>query len=439
MQRARIRKKSEAELRIRIIGKEELVEKVSRAAIILIFFNSLGFPGKMTEIIGSASDLGFQYFCFLLEILLMVFVGTKGLKNIAIIDIDRRFFPIYLYISTVFIVSMAVTSNRSEQIITCIRLCVTALFAIWISKRYSIEELIEDLCKAQWLIILCLFIMMILRPNSAFVHEVGDHDFVGIMKTKNNMAAEASLGIMMFLLRSWFQKMHHEKTDKWTSFGIVIQAVLLVLCNATGSLIGAIIAFSFLMYDKRNEGQKRIPVGVAYAAMSPLFPAAALTIIPIFEPFLNAIGKDATLTGRIPLWRQIVNIMTHYNTFTGYGFGMAWRNHSVVSLIHSAFGRYSFMGNMATGCHNVILELWLNIGLIGIAAYLLMYLFGLGSTKELSRERYLFCGVYTILFLFFGLTERSLSPYDYHTLLMFLSIAQGCIRKDAQGLTAPHD
>lgn len=435
---ARKIKKEEKSIRIPFTEKEDLLERAAHLAIILIFFNSFGFPGKMTEIIGNAADMGFQYFCFLLEILLMVFYGAKDWKTVSVIDLDRRFSGIYLYVGTVFVISMAVTCDRGEQVITCLRLCTTAFFTIWISRKFDISKITEDICKAQWLILACVVVFMILRPNSAFVHEVGDHDFVGIMKTKNNMAAELSLGIILFFLQSRYSRLKGRIIEKWVVPGIMLQAVLLGLCNAKGSLIGALLAAMLLWYDRRG-GRIRFPAGLSYVTISALFPTIALTILPIFEPLLNAIGKDATLTGRLPLWKQIINIMTHYNTFTGYGFGMAWRNRTVVFLIHSAFGRYSFMGNMSTGCHNVVLELWLNIGLIGVAAYFLMYLICLGPVRRLSRERYLFCAVYTILFLFFGLTERSMSPYDYHTLFMFLSLAQGCVRKTDSRETAPHD
>lgn len=412
--------------RIKATTKEELLERAAHIMIVLVFFNSLGFPGKMTELLGNSLDMGFQYFCFLLEILLMFFYGVTNAKQIAIIDLDKRFFGIYFYTGVVFVLSMIVTCDRGEQVITCIRLSMTALFAIWISRKFEISKITEDLCKAQWLILISVLLFMALRPDSAFVHEVGDHDFVGIMKTKNNMAAELSLGILLFFLQSRYHKLQGKETEKWVALGIVVQGILLLLCNAKGSLIGALLALCLLGYD-RKIGRFRLPAGWFYVSASALFPTIALTILPVFEPLLNAIGKDATLTGRIPLWRQIVNIMTHYHTFTGYGFGMAWRNKTVVFLIHSAFGRYSFMGNMSTGSHNVILELWLNIGLIGVFAYFLMYLTCLGRMRRLSKERYLFCSVYTILFLLFGLTERSMSPYDYHTLLMFLSLAQGCV------------
>lgn len=385
----------------------------------------------MTEILGNASDMGFQYFCFLFEIVLMACFGAKNIGQISIIDLDSRFVGIYLYIGVIFVLSMAVTCDPKDQAITCTRLCVTALFAIWLSKKNQIWTITEDLCKAQCLILCCILAFMALRPNSAFVHEVGDHDFVGIMTTKNNMAAELSFGMVLFFLHTAYCRKQNRHPEKWVGAGIIVQGILLVLCNAKGSLIGAVIALFLLWYDRKSEERIRFPLGFFYAVGTALFPVMAMTILPFFEPLLNAIGKDATLTGRLPLWRQIVNIMTHYHTFTGYGYGMAWRTRSVVHLIHSAFGRYSFMGNMATGCHSVTLELWLNTGLIGLFFYFLMYLICLGPIRKVSAERYLFCEAYTILFLFFGLTERSASPYDYHTLLMFVSLAQGCIRTDA--------
>ena len=113
----------------------------------------------------------------------------------------------------------------------------------------------------------------------------------------------------------------------------------------------------------------RLPLGWAYIGGSITFLFAALTLMPHLEWFFRAIGKDATLTGRIPLWNRILVVMMNHHTFTGYGYGMFWRDSQAIALIHAGFHEHSFLGTMTTGAHNMLLEFWLNSGLMGIAAF----------------------------------------------------------------------
>ena len=143
------------------------------------------------------------------------------------------------------------------------------------------------------------------------------------------------------------------------------------------------------------------------------------------EPLLSAIGKDATLTGRTPLWRQIILVMTNSHTFTGYGFGMFWRDRQAVALLHTAFRSNSFMGTMTTGAHNVLLEYWLNVGLFGLASYFIALLASFRQMRKLERQNYIFCAAYMLWFMVMGWTERSMSTYEYQMMFLFLAMGVG--------------
>ena len=52
----------------------------------------------------------------------------------------------------------------------------------------------------------------------------------------------------------------------------------------------------------------------------------------------KSLGKNATLTGRVTLWRNIITLMTSndlLHSVFGYGFSMFWRDKTAYSLLHS--------------------------------------------------------------------------------------------------------
>lgn len=99
-------------------------------------------------------------------------------------------------------------------------------------------------------------------------------------------------------------------------------------------------------------------------------------------------------------------------------------------MIHTAFSSNSFMGSMTTGAHNMILELWMNVGLFGVGAFFLAILSSTSRTRQIEAERYIPGAAYLLWFMLFGLTERAISPYQYHTLFLIISLG---ILSEAEG------
>ena len=113
------------------------------------------------------------------------------------------------------------------------------------------------------------------------------------------------------------------------------------------------------------------------------------------------------------------------HTLTGFGYGMFWRNPYAVDLIHAGFESNTFFANMRSGAHNVIMELWLNVGLLGIGAYFFMLLRCMRNVKYLGKYEYMFCSSYMLVFFMHGLTERAFATYDYLTMFMFMACGIG--------------
>jgi O-antigen ligase len=90
--------------------------------------------------------------------------------------------------------------------------------------------------------------------------------------------------------------------------------------------------------------------------------------------------KDVnSLTGRLPLWEELMKAAQH-RPWLGYGHGGFW--HSENTLKYSEI----FSWHIPHG-HNAYLDLVLNIGLIGLALYLVWFISG-GVAAAMRYERY---------------------------------------------------
>lgn len=90
--------------------------------------------------------------------------------------------------------------------------------------------------------------------------------------------------------------------------------------------------------------------------------AAALSMYLAFssrETVFSALGKDSTITYRIPIWQAVMRTLEG-RWITGYGFGQYWRDPWVVSEMSGASTQ------AAQQAHNSALELAAQVGIIGV-------------------------------------------------------------------------
>jgi O-antigen ligase len=278
---------------------------------------------------------------------------------------------------------------------------------------------------AQFVITCLMLAFMVLFSRYSYSHENGEVNFVGMFPTKNTCGAELSFGFticgLMFRLRL------DEKKPLPITFFITIGGliILLMMSKAVGALICAVVPLSYLFVFKKKM-RLRLPLGVIYPLVSGGFLIIAMTILPLFKPLFDALGKDITLTNRTDIWNRIIFVMSNNRSLLGYGFQLFWYNESASRLFKSGFVKGSWLATAASSCHNTILEMWCDLGLIGVALYFFSLLRAYSRIRELSEKQY--CASCTILlwFMMMGLTERLFSTFNFQSLFFFLAMAIAC-------------
>lgn len=400
-------------------GKNPLVS----LAVVYILVNSLGFPGNYTLVFGQSLSTIVEYSAFLLQFALIIFTSADNVMDVHILDLKSCYRGIYVMLACFFIASILGTSNIKEQLVTCIRLCVTAYFAIWLSEYFEVDEMLKHLYWAQIVFVTFTLIFVTVfrryKPGGSY-----ENDFVGLFDAKNGAGTEVCFCLIMMFVQYRVCMDKGVPLPKFWGAMLWIQFVLMVLSHNIGSIINLLIPSIYLFGFEKSRGiQGRLHLGYIFIVLSIGFILLALTILPLFEPLLEQIGKDATLTGRVPLWRQAISVIISHKTLTGFGYGMFWRDQHAMDLIHMGFDRNSFMGNITSGSHNLLIELGLNVGLIGLGGLFFAFLEATRRVTEVNEDVYVFSSCYLLFFTFFGLYERSLEAYGVKTVFLFLSFA----------------
>lgn len=142
------------------------------------------------------------------------------------------------------------------------------------------------------------------------------------------------------------------------------------------------------------------------------------------EAVLDLLGRNASLTGRVPLWEMLWG-MIQRNPWLGYGYGGFWLywDGPSAEIWKVCILRY---GWLPPNGHNGFLDLWLDLGAIGVLAFSWSLLGSFRRAIRLAQQSTAFTDLFPIMFLYAmvlsNLTESALVTHNSFLWLLFVAI-----------------
>ncbi len=406
-----------------ISGKDTVID----FWVVLCLVCRLGFPGTLADSYAILTPI-FDYGSSALELLLIFLAGVDTIGEIRLLDLKKKYGLIYVMMGVLLIQSFLVTSDRKAEFTTCFRLLITVAFALWMADYYGTKHLLELLCKAQGLFVaMNLLLFFCFRQLGYYYDEEGRYLFRGLASRKNALGEEMAFGLVLLVTLLCLKKREGEKVSRYLWLTFAAQIVILLETNATGALFTAVVPILYVLFHDKMQGRlPRLHWSYIYIVVSVGFLVLALTVLPILSPVLAYFGKDATLSNRTTMWEEIIPFMIDSHTFTGYGMLMFWNDKSGLKALQDRFGRDTWFRSMSYGSHNTLLEMWLDVGLIGLALYFLVILYSFRRVRTFTEEQYLACSAFILPMMIRGLTERSYTSSSYLTLFLFIMLGMAC-------------
>jgi exopolysaccharide production protein ExoQ len=292
-----------------------------------------------------------------------------------------------------------------------IALAGTTMCGLWLAGRFRGRELMEMLGWAMGISAVLSLIFALLIPELG-VHQGGDFDgaWRGIYLQKNGLGKMMVLGTLTFILLALRETGRARR--RWQALALLCAAEVLLSTSTTSMLIlGALVLLVPLYRGLAARSRWLVPVALGIAL--PVV-GIALAVITDVDAALGVFGKDATLTGRTELW-EFAAATIGDRMWYGYGYGAFWQ------VSTRAQGIYAAIGWDAWHAHNGLLELGLNLGLIGILLFLAGYVAALfhGTAALLSGAREE--GIWILGFMTFvllgNLTESSVLEQNAYWIL----------------------
>jgi exopolysaccharide production protein ExoQ len=354
----------------------------------------------------------------LLSLPIYAFAGLILLQNCRqfLIALRRNLlFPLLLllpFLSVLWSVSPSITLRRA------IGLLFTVVLAYVLAIRFTPRQLLLLVLATLGTCVVLSLVFFAASPNLA---RMPDGTMRGIFLHKNSLGWYASILILV----ATAVLIDGSLGLRRTSFILLIAG--LVCLAASGSMTATIATASAYCLIGFYSILWRIR-GITRGAAVMIFLQMTVVLVVLLHEFLipalEALGKDATLTGRVPLWELVDHEIANHFLF-GFGYQAFWTEANP-----EAWAIWSKIRWMAPHSHNGFRDTILSFGVVGMTLFLLMVLRAVcqGAVLQCRNHQYgwLWPNVFMIMVLVMNLTEslflmqnESISVLFATTIIMF--------------------
>lgn len=292
-----------------------------------------------------------------------------------------------------------------------IALVLTCLFGVYLGSRFSLSEQLR-LCASVCAVCVVSSLMFGILGLGNPVEDVAG--WYGIFVHKNVLGRMMVLSILIFLMAA---KTESKRKSQYL-FATGLACVLLLLSRSATSLVvlAAMLAFLVSCPVLRRSKSGLIKASIAGLVV---FGIGVHWASQNLEYILGLFGKDLTLTGRLQLW-VLSTVMAMQKPWLGHGYSAFWLGPGSPSARILAVVQWD-----APHAHNGLLEIWLEIGLIGVALFLAGFICYVGRALSFLRRSRSPEAIWPLCFLTFMFLSN-LTESDYlarNTIFWILYVA----------------
>jgi O-antigen ligase len=303
-----------------------------------------------------------------------------GLNPTPVYRVVLRSWPLVL-LALLTLVSAAWSIDPGTTLRRGLAVVMTLAFGLWLAARYSWPDLIRLIALMFAILAVGSFIAGALFPSFGVMDEVHVGAWKGLWWQKNTLGAVMAWASLSFIAAGFAAQ---DKTEQRIWFGLVVLSAALVLLSTSRTALLALSICTLgpviIALARRGFGFAAIAI---FAGLCGVFSVLGVILVGP-GVILEALGRDATLTGRTDIWIILIEAVAA-RPWTGYGYGVFWTvDNGPVYWIRQATA-----WEVPTA-HNAWLETALALGLPGVA--LGLFVVAAGFASAIGR---LFAGVET--------------------------------------------
>lgn len=266
-----------------------------------------------------------------------------------------------------------------------ISLLAPTAVGIVVTLRFGTRELVRLLAIALGLAAILSLIVAFLLPAEGIMNFGA---WNGVYDNKNSFGRAMALLVAVMVLVALDAKRYRVST--WLAVAGTMG--LVVLSKSVGALMTAVAVL--ILIPLFRSLRLRMTAVVAVGILSVLVGAIVLTVsLTNTEEVFALLGRDPTLTGRTDIWAAAL-VSIAERPWLGYGHNAFWQGWGGPSaaLVGS-------IGWESPNSHNGLIDLWLELGLVGVLTFLLGL--GVAARRAILQARHSItaAGLWPLVFL----------------------------------------
>lgn len=346
--------------------------------VIVLFFSSDALIALVRQQNGIVIDVNsgdpmMQVFWFIIYFATLALILLSKRKLIRVTF--SGLLPIWLLVAMALLSALwseapAVTLRQA------IALIGTTLFGLYVASRCTPERLLSLVTWTLGIMaLLSLFFAIFLPEYGIHTGDLHNGAWRGIFVHKNN------LGRMMVLSASFwyleYSKMRKRRLRPGFFLGLSLG--LMLMSRSVSAIVALFVLFALLPIARLLKSRNSLAIPALVATLL----SGGLILVwfsSSYEAVLTTFGRDATLTGRVGLWVMVWQ-MIQKQPWLGYGYSGFW-----LGPYGPSAGIWTTLPGGTPHAHNGFLDLWLQLGVFGVAIFLMSIAYNFKQTIFLLRK-----------------------------------------------------
>lgn len=320
------------------------------------------------------------------------------------------------------LVSIAWSVQPGETLRRGLALCGTSLAGLYLAVHYDPKQQLRMMSHVLGIGAIASLVVVILLPGVGILPDSG---WQGVYNLKNSLGRMMSLGAFCFALLALGERRH--RAVRIAMF--LLCSGLLIMSRSATAVVVTLLMLALLPLRKLVHLRTR-KLLAAVALLVPIFAAGIFWVVEYSDEILAALGRTSSLTGRIPLWQVVLKEIA-LRPLRGYGFTAFWNSWEGQRVSDTVA-----WDTAVPHAHNGFLEIWLGLGLIGLAIVLISLarnfiraLHAARSHREIEESWPLLLVAFTVLY---NLTESSLMNVNSITWMAYIAASFWLVRVEQE-------
>ncbi len=242
--------------------------------------------------------------------------------------------------------------------------------------------------------------------------------YVGVATQKNGLGQITLIFHIYFLWKLLLNSQKGIKSERQLHFSIYLTVLpmiawLLYMANSATAIACMVIASSIILISRLPIVTRRpTNIMVLGVVMALVFVVLEVTL-GLSKLIIIALGRDPSLTERVPMWHGLLAMQT--KPVVGVGYESFWLGERL-NLLWRVYGTF-------IQSHNGYIDIYLNLGFVGLALMVAIILFGLfkiGKQLKIDYPIAILKLTFIIIIVVYNFTESTFYGISNMWLLLFL-------------------